>query len=69
MVGAVLVLKVHRSSPIIREVFIVDQHSLADEVSPFMGLPSVYAHVVHVPCSPISPVIVALNALPPVRVL
>jgi hypothetical protein len=31
-----------------------------------IGVPSVYAHVVHVPCSPISPVIVALKALPPI---
>jgi hypothetical protein len=30
-------------------------------------LPSVYAHVVHVPCSPISPVMVALKALPPMH--
>jgi hypothetical protein len=31
--------------------------------------PSVYVHVVHVPCSPMSPVIVALNALPPTQIV
>jgi hypothetical protein len=37
------------------------------EYEKFRCLPSVYAQVVHVPCSPISPVMVALKALPPIH--
>jgi hypothetical protein len=60
--------EVHRSCPVIgkiyRQVRLDDYNSLNGHI-----LPSVYAHVVQLPCSPISPVIVALKALPPAQAL
>jgi hypothetical protein len=59
------VLEVHGSGPVVGEVEKIKISYLNSSVGIITSSPSVYAHVVQVPCSPMSPVIVALNALPP----